>query len=64
MVTAMKEKSETPLSEQTAAKPADEQVLVYRASDLFQGSRKIIISYGDSNYELRITKNGKLILTK
>ncbi len=31
---------------------------------LFQGSQEILISHKGEHYRLRITKNGKLILTK
>ena len=31
---------------------------------LFQGSQEILISHNGEHYRLRITKNGKLILTK
>jgi hemin uptake protein HemP len=31
---------------------------------LFQGNREIVIVHHDEEYNLRITKNGKLILTK
>jgi hemin uptake protein HemP len=31
---------------------------------LFQGSQEILISHNGEQYRLRITKNGKLILTK
>ena len=31
---------------------------------LFQGSQEILISHNGERYRLRITKNGKLILTK
>jgi len=31
---------------------------------LFQGTREIVIVHDDQEYSLRITKNGKLILTK
>lgn len=31
---------------------------------LFQGGRVVRIRHGDRNYELRHTRNGKLILTK
>jgi len=34
------------------------------ADFLFQGSQEILISYKGEHYRLRITKNGKLILTK
>ena len=31
---------------------------------LFQGKQEILISHNGEHYRLRITKNGKLILTK
>ena len=31
---------------------------------LFHGNSEIVIVHGDEEYSLRITKNGKLILTK
>jgi len=31
---------------------------------LFQGNQEILINHNGENYRLRITKNGKLILTK
>lgn len=31
---------------------------------LFQGSQEILIAHNGEHYRLRITKNGKLILTK
>ena len=34
------------------------------SADLFVGCKTIIISHNDQNYTLRITGNGKLILTK
>jgi hemin uptake protein HemP len=34
------------------------------ASRLFQGSQEILIDHNSETYRLRITKNGKLILTK
>lgn len=34
------------------------------ADFLFQGSQEILISHQGAHYRLRITKNGKLILTK
>lgn len=34
------------------------------ADFLFQGSQEILISHKGAHYRLRITKNGKLILTK
>jgi hemin uptake protein HemP len=34
------------------------------ADRLFEGRQEIQIAHGDETYRLRITKNGKLILTK
>lgn len=31
---------------------------------LFEGRQEILIAHGDETYRLRITRNGKLILTK
>ena len=36
----------------------------YQASELFRGSSEIRIEHNGEEYRLRITKNGKLILTK
>lgn len=37
---------------------------VIQANRLFQGSQEILIDHNGETYRLRITKNGKLILTK
>ena len=34
------------------------------AIELFRGEREIVIPHGPDDYRLRITSNGKLILTK
>ena len=34
------------------------------STDLFQGEREIVIVHQEKEYNLRITRNGKLILTK
>jgi hemin uptake protein HemP len=36
----------------------------YVVADLLQGSREVILVHDGSEYRLRITGNGKLILTK
>ena len=53
-----------------AASPRDEQapepVAAPRkisSSELFNGSREIVIEHGDRIYRMRITQNDKLILT-
>ena len=35
-----------------------------RSSELLSGSREAIIEHGQEQYRLRLTSNGKLILTK
>jgi hemin uptake protein HemP len=35
-----------------------------RSTDLFQGGKEIVIRHGSEEYRLRITRAGKLILTK
>lgn len=35
-----------------------------RVADLLAGDREIILEHGGQDYRLRITANGKLILTK
>jgi hypothetical protein len=45
--------------------PADEGgPLVYTAAELLQGRREVWIEHGDSMYCLRVTRSGKLYLTK
>jgi hemin uptake protein HemP len=34
------------------------------SDELFQGHRELVIVHGDEEYRLRITRAGKLILTK
>lgn len=48
-----------------ATKPAEPQQLpTYSASDLTQNGDRALITLGDQTYTLRITRAGKLILTK
>jgi hemin uptake protein HemP len=54
---AAKASVESPVS-RTARKPRIE------SERLFDGSSEIVIVHRDEEYSLRITKNGKLILTK
>jgi hemin uptake protein HemP len=35
-----------------------------RSNDLFQGAKELVISHRGEEYRLRITRTGKLILTK
>ncbi len=36
----------------------------YKSSELFQGNNELIILHREEEYRLRITRHGKLILTK
>lgn len=47
----------------TAAVPLSKKPRI-KSSSLFQGEREIVIVHKDEEYSLRITRNGKLILTK
>lgn len=45
--------------------PADlDDVRRFRFEDLATGSRRIKISLGETVYELRLTRNGRLVLNK
>ena len=48
----------------TENQPTDGTARVVESEDLMQGSREIQIVHGDDIYRLRVTRNGKLILTK
>lgn len=37
---------------------------VWRSKELLNGAREILITHDDETYRLRLTRNGKLILTK
>lgn len=37
---------------------------IVQANQLFQESQEVLIDHNEETYRLRITKNGKLILTK
>jgi hemin uptake protein HemP len=52
-------KTEPVRTERPAAQPRR-----HRVSDLLQGDREVILEHSGQDYRLRITANGKLILTK
>lgn len=37
---------------------------VWRSKELLGGSREVLITHDEETYRLRLTRNGKLILTK
>ena len=45
-------------------RPSPEVPVVLRSEDLLDGQREILIVHSDDVYRLRLTRNGKLILTK
>ena len=55
---AMKRPGGAIASASTSPKPRIE------SNDLFQGNSEIVIVHQNKEYNLRITRNGKLILTK
>lgn len=42
----------------------DGQAIRYQVSDLLRGGREAILEHNGAEYRLRITANGRLILTK
>ncbi|MHB1186803.1 hemin uptake protein HemP [Thiobacillus sp.] len=58
--------STPPLAFRLPAAPADpaSRPAIIPAELLFQGSQEILIGHNGETYRLRITRNGKLILTK
>jgi hemin uptake protein HemP len=48
----------------TAARPDDKLRLRLSSDELFCGTREVVIVHRDAEYRLRITRAGKLILTK
>jgi hemin uptake protein HemP len=55
-------KSATPVSAD-AANPRKGSARRISSADLFSGAREIVIEHDGRHYQLRITQNGKLILT-
>jgi len=56
-----------PPAETKAPHPPNEgaaSVRRFEVAELLQGGREVILVHGGSEYRLRITGNGKLILTK
>ncbi|MBY0526129.1 MAG: hemin uptake protein HemP [Gemmataceae bacterium] len=48
----------------TEAPKPEGQALIVDAKELFKGHRQIVIDYEGTRYSLRITRRGRLILTK
>lgn len=44
--------------------PTGATLVTLRSEDLLRGGREILIQHASDVYRLRITRNGKLILTK
>jgi hemin uptake protein HemP len=49
---------------ETKRAPAEEVSVRYVVSELLRGGREAILEHNGSEYHLRITANGRLILTK
>ncbi|MBT9568954.1 MAG: hemin uptake protein HemP [Thiobacillus sp.] len=56
----------SPLTPDASRPPGRKPTLpdIIPTDTLFQGNQEILISHNGEHYRLRITKNGKLILTK
>lgn len=57
-------KSEKPRPSDSLSRLNEALPQVYLAEELFQGDREIIIAHEGAMYRLKITKAGRLILTK
>lgn len=44
--------------------PPDSKMRIFGSEELFAGGREIAIRHNGSQYRLRVTKAGKLLLTK
>lgn len=65
MTGAAKEESKVNANENPADTAARQATLPrLRSTDLLSGAREAIIEHGQEQYRLRLTSNGKLILTK
>jgi hemin uptake protein HemP len=58
--------SQKPLSEDKAVSKTHAQNRMKRwtSQELFAGERELLIMHADSEYRLRLTSQGKLVLTK
>ena len=55
---------EDPARPEAAAAPAGDRLRRIKVSELLRGEREVILEHESQDYRLRITANGKLILTK
>jgi hemin uptake protein HemP len=53
-----------PTAQQEEPKEPHGRPLILRSEDLLQGRRELWIEHGDEMYRLRLTRSGKLYLTK
>ncbi|WP_054775107.1 hemin uptake protein HemP [Methylogaea oryzae] len=54
----------TMKSGESAAEPRSGLRRRLSSAELFGGAREVVIEHGGDEYRLRVTSNGKLILTK
>jgi hemin uptake protein HemP len=47
-----------------SAMPVPQDSRMLRSTDIFAGSREVLIAHGDEYYRLRLTRSNKLILHK
>jgi len=63
-MTEARELPALPTSRSSGAKASGAAARPVRSEELLHGQREVLIAHGDEIYRLRLTRNGKLILTK
>jgi hemin uptake protein HemP len=58
------DRSDAPHAENRPADGKGIRPREVRLEDLLQGARELLIRHGEDVYHLRITRNGRLLLTK
>lgn len=55
---------EEPLAQRPASASETKPVMRYSVEELLRGGREAVLEHNGAEYRLRITANGRLILTK
>lgn len=64
MVHSESDEGDNHISNKGPFREAGQPVVRYNVADLLRGGREAILEHGGAEYRLRITANGRLILTK
>jgi hemin uptake protein HemP len=62
--TAMMDETSSQTSAEQTPPTSDRRPQIVRSEELLQGMRELWIEHGDEMYRLRLTRAGKLYLTK